>query len=264
MREMTLDEIKRTELDILKHVADFCDANGINYCLAYGTLIGAVRHKGFIPWDDDIDIWMSLEDYKKFIAEYKDEDFPLRCIENTTTFLQPFAKIVSVPTEITELASKNYTGAGVYIDIFVLTNTSGNSCFRKIEQGILKAIAFQHSIATFELTKKDRPLWKRVIIHIAQLTAKIFNTQVCVKLMWAVTNFFASENSEYMFCLPDCKCLYKKAWFKNFAETDFEGMKFKIPAEYDKILTHIYGDYMTLPPVEQRVSNHSFAAYWKD
>ncbi len=263
MREMTLDEIKQTELDILKHVADFCDANGINYCLAYGTLIGAVRHKGFIPWDDDIDIWMSNEDYKRFMAMYKDEQYPFYCIENNPTYLLPFGKVVDERTRIFEKEAATYKGSGVYVDIFPLISCPENNFFRAVEGFILRLVRFQHAVSTFRIDKTQKSMYKKIMYSLAGITGKVFNTQRCVKFMLAVANAFALDSSDNLTAIQS-QHIYHKSNFERFILCDFERAQFKIPAEYDKILIHIYGDYMTLPPKEQQVSNHSFVAYWKE
>ena len=123
MKRISFEEAKRVELDILLHVAKFCDEHGLRYFLAYGTLIGAVRHKGFIPWDDDIDIQMPREDYEKLLELYPkentDEKYFLLAPEMKGAH-HPYAKIIDTRTVKKELGAKKNNPLGVDIDVFPL------------------------------------------------------------------------------------------------------------------------------------------------
>ena len=123
MREIGFSEIKRVALDILKDVAHFCDTHDIRYVLAYGTMLGAVRHKGFIPWDDDIDIMMPRDDYNRFIKLYNDHNprYQVYSIENDDSYTYTMAKVFDQETVmIDNTLWRNFDKAGVFIDIFPL------------------------------------------------------------------------------------------------------------------------------------------------
>ena len=122
MRKITLDESKRIQLDILQSIHDFCIANNLKYSICGGTLIGAVRHKGFIPWDDDIDIFMLREDYNKFIHDYKDLSgiYILHSLENDESYSYPYAKVEDVRTYIEEDVTAG--NIGIAVDVFPVDN----------------------------------------------------------------------------------------------------------------------------------------------
>ena len=120
-RKIDVDELKRIQLDILKQVDKFCRNNDITYYLAYGSLLGAVRHKGYIPWDDDIDIVMPRPDYERFKDEFNasEKNYKVRDYEIDNTFLYPSSKVEFVKSELKEFV-KHPSKLGVNIDIFVL------------------------------------------------------------------------------------------------------------------------------------------------
>ena len=127
MQELTLSEIQKYSLEVLLHIHDFCVAHNIDYTLAYGTLIGAVRHKGFIPWDDDIDIIMTRENFDRFVREYQsDENFMLVSPNDSKSFIA-FARVCDMKNTqiVTRIPWSKYT-TGVWVDIFPMDSISDN------------------------------------------------------------------------------------------------------------------------------------------
>ena len=122
MKKITPEEIKKIQLDLLIQFAEFCKKNNLYYCLAYGTLLGAIRHKGFIPWDDDIDVIMPRPDYEKFcklVAEKK----IATSLQNNSTY--PFVKIIDTRTLVRERFAQKEE-VGIWIDVFVLDGNFNN------------------------------------------------------------------------------------------------------------------------------------------
>ena len=126
MKKITIEEAKKIELDILSYIDDFCQKNNIEYFINYGTLIGAVRHKGFIPWDDDIDISMTRENYDKFIEYYKNDKskYKLLALETNKHYFNNFAKIVDSTTRIDNTRIYKSYPSGIFIDIFPMDSFS--------------------------------------------------------------------------------------------------------------------------------------------
>lgn len=118
-KNIEVEELKRIQTDILNFVDGFCKKNGLRYWLAYGTLLGAVRHKGYIPWDDDIDILMFREDYEKFVTTFKDERYKVFATEVNAKYPYPFAKVGDTATYFEE-EIKDAIDTGVNIDVFPL------------------------------------------------------------------------------------------------------------------------------------------------
>ncbi|MGN1420915.1 MAG: phosphorylcholine transferase LicD [Eubacterium sp.] len=268
-REMTLDEIKETELNILKRFDQICRDNGLEYSLAFGTMLGAVRHKGFIPWDDDIDVLMKRSDYEKLMKlKYEDEKYEIKSYRYSKNYFYPFSKMVDKSTYIFEdwRAEKDM---GVYIDIFPLDYVNVQGTEEEIKQKLEKikisadrwdTIAYMmghkmmhHKAFSLRFITKflfrliTFPFRKSIIRHADLLNAKEKNGNYCAMLLQlgAVQPFIKSDS------------------FENTVYLDFEDFKAPVYAGYDYILTKQYGDYMTPPPPEKQNSIHWFKAYRK-
>ena len=263
MREIGLDEAKQIELDILKEIADFCDKNNLTYYITYGTLIGAIRHKGFIPWDDDVDIQMPREDYEKFIKIFKHE-YLSAVVPGTPLSKHPIVKVINTRTVKIETVFNYPNGyLGVDVDIFPIDGTPSDEAeFKKWYDELMKNFK-KLSIAG----EKLRGSFKH---RIKMLVLKAFtrSTKHYLKKIDELHSRYSYSDSEFVGSIA---CLYNspknrvpKSCFENTVDVEFEGIKFKAPAEYDYVLRSIYGDYMQLPPEEKRVTHHSNKMYWKE
>lgn len=263
MRKLTLNELKETQICILTHVADFCEQNEIQYWIDSGTLLGAIRHKGYIPWDDDIDIGMLRADYDKFSKLFNSSDSQYRfvCLENTPKFYLPHGKVCDMNTILYE-PDENGEKLAVNIDIFVYDNAPDDEVelkkmydkrdfWRKIywmqnnyidkNGNIVKVILKYLRRAIYRLRYKNRNPVEEMI----QNSKKYMMSQTK-----RVGNFTA-------FTRMSCD----KSVFSSFIDVEFEGKKYKAPVGYDEWLRSFYGDYMKLPPEEKRISHHKFVAY---
>lgn len=255
MQEIELEERKVISLEILSQIDDICKQNDIRYYLAYGSLIGAVRHKGFIPWDDDIDIWMEYEDYKKFEAVASDlNGYYLLKAFDSANWGRPFGKLCKSNTLIVdELGSKSIK-RGIAVDIFPLFKCSKGDVDKLVEltKMIDRTFRYEHGYVKSTL--------KRLVLGMYGLVGKT-NKHYCKKLL----KFASGLNGEMYFAPSPYqnKDIHEKTSFAS-ERLSFEGYDFCAPAGYDKILTAIYGDYMTPPPESARVSNHNVKAYRTD
>lgn len=250
MRRMSLDEIHSVQSNILKRFRDFCDDNGLRYWLAGGTMLGAVRHKGFIPWDDDVDVYMPEPDYIKFMQLFRDDsDYELINYSKDKNYGFYFAKLTKKNTRICHGGYALHYIMGVYIDIFPLVG------FPSDEDGIRKQWHNHH------LLMAEWYWYQNMVDLVGEENMPIKRDEILQRL----TNpeFDDSE------MIGSVSVILQKEWnspYKDFAETveaDFEGEKYKIPKGYDKHLSLRYGDYMTLPPVEKRAV-HSFPMFIKE
>lgn len=268
MQKMTMEECKRVELEILIDVAKFCDEHGIEYLLAYGTMLGAVRHKGFIPWDDDIDIYMTRADRNKFLELFTGEAKPkhLEAIgPHDVRSKNTFTKVIDTRTYKAE-ADYTYPDGelGVDIDIFTLDGQPDDDSeferwFSKLER--LYTLDFFMTLGKFKTLK-------RKLAAVAIFPIKIFYPRKKLRLkIDKLHEKYPYETSKYAGATDGicCRRLDRapKECFDEYIWADFEGHKFKMAKGYDAIMTKMYGDYMQLPPEEERWV-HGSTSYWKD
>ena len=262
MKEIKSDELKRIQLKILNEIDIFCKKNHYNYYLAGGTLIGAIRHKGYIPWDDDIDIFMKRNDYEKFVKEFKTENTNIISIENNSKYYLPFAKAISNKTILKEeVASK--VEMGVYVDIFPLDKIPSE----KIDSFYKKQKILINFLNLKNIKMKKRAFWKNIVVIIGKTVLLPFSKKSLIKMINKRAKKFSNTKCDKIGNLIWLMYGKKDIWDINaFDETTsvkFENIDAMIPKGYDHILKTTYGDYMKLPPVEQRQAHHSFQAWWK-
>lgn len=274
MKEIGIEKLKQIQLEILDVVTKFCDERGINYWLHAGTLLGAVRHKGYIPWDDDIDLGMLRPDYDRFMKEFNgfSPRYEFHCIENDPEFDFEFGKVLDNETVLHEPFG-SLMDLAVNVDIFPIDNAPDDE---KTVQDIYKENHSYHVAANILRKGVLGPVPGNIV------------RKICVRgyrLLWMVAHFFpprsarffylrkiaenakryANENTERVgdFC-GGTRITCKREILSNLIELEFEGKMYKAPVGYDEWLTLLYGDYMTPPPPEKRTSGHSLKAYWKD
>ena len=273
MEELTTEEIQIISLDLMKDIHNYCVNNNIRYTLAYGTLIGAVRHKGFIPWDDDIDIWMPRPDYEKFCKSYQSESgFKLLSPYKNDNYFY-FAKVYDDQHSRVEMKWLHRDGdIGVWIDVYPIDGISDdNDVFLEDYSQIRKTISRINSIR-FEKTlyrnscgfsafrRMLRLLTKRVLYGSINGLRKKFVTQ-CKAYGFGKTNKCSSLCcvSAYEKNKPEC---FFTSDFLEYELADFETERFYITKGYDHILKSIYGDYMKIPPESERQSHQNIGNHF--
>lgn len=258
--DLSLRDAQMLMVDILQDVHNLCEKYGIKYFLDAGTLIGAVRHKGFIPWDDDVDIGMPREDYNKFL-EIAKKELP------DHLFLQTFETdkyydVYPVPCKVRynntifleEHAKENHNmHNGVYIDVFPYDSLPKYNFIYKIQRGL------SYNILKSFKRLRDMPeklsFKNKLTFTFYKLVTKIFPYKRREKFF----NYLIKWNdpkSKYMGYGVDTfwsEYVYKKEDYFDLAKLEFEGKYFYGPKNYDAILTQLYGDYMTMPKEEDRV-----------
>lgn len=267
MKQLSGKEIKEIQLDILKSIHDFCTERSMRYSLAYGTLIGAVRHKGYIPWDDDIDVMMPRPDYERFISEYSgyNSKYNVQTYINDGSYFLAFAKVYDNRTEQIIFPTKT----GVFVDVFPIDGIPESIAERDIYiksklQLIFKNILYTCKNNAFRPGNKIFNATKYIVKRIMYPSRK----QAIIKLdiLWK-SNLF--DSSKYVGVIVDVDALehcgqVRREVFEKYTTAPFEGMEFKIIENYDEFLSSQYGDYMQLPPEEERVPGHAAPVYWKE
>jgi len=252
--DKTLKKLHQVELEILDEFVRICDKYKLNYSLMAGTMLGAVRHAGFIPWDDDIDVCMLRSDYEKFLDVAKDEldkKYYLDCFKYNKDYYLSFAKIKKNQTIFDEIPHLN-NHKGIFIDIFPIDNVSDIKKSHTIA-GIIKIINDTIFVKLKIRKLKDTryPLIVRFV--------KILSIQKLMKIKEKMVKKNKDNNSPYLACFFSLydfnKELLEREAFLPTKKIKFENKEYQIINGYDNYLKNIYGDYMKLPPKEKRV-NH--------
>lgn len=273
LKAISQQEHKRIMLEMMIEFADFCDKNNLTYYLDAGTLIGAVRHKGFIPWDDDVDLNMPQPDYDRlcelvkptggYINDHIAVDFP----DNT---LYPYLKITDKRTLLIEFPDTNPMKVNVYMDLFPKYGIAKRSVSAKMLCKISELLGLIHWVNKYSVDAWQRPsqnLFKKAAAKIIKaLTINpSWAANVQNRLMHAYARRHPLETCEFVTTLTNGEYhkLAPRNCFEGYTLLEFEGHMFKAPADFDTYLRCLYpGDYMQLPPENKRI-HHNIEVYWK-
>lgn len=254
MKEITLEERKQIQLRMLIEIDAFCRKHNIRYSLAYGTLIGAIRHKGFIPWDDDVDIMMPLPDMLRFKELFKSETMCYCDVDTDKRYKYAFSRIANTQTyNKNGLISTSY---GICIDLYPvlglpLSIEGIEQFFKKGERELNRRLRI---IRLVDLVKRVLPVTYVNGFNEAMKRYRDFLFQY----PYERTKYFFTNGGEL-----EMRNVHEFDLFEECTEVLFEGHKFMSIARYDDYLRHFYGDYMQLPPEDQRVPYHGGHYYWK-
>jgi lipopolysaccharide cholinephosphotransferase len=254
----SLAEIQNNILQNFYTLHQFCERNGIRYYVIGGTLIGAVRHGGFIPWDDDVDIGMPRPDYEKFleISDQFEGRYKICHAGNDKDYIYQFSKSCDTQTTVTEAIMKEFT-CGVWVDIFPLDGTFTSQLLRKIHFNVVKMLVILCSIKSGAFPTPKNSIKRKIkwLIHkIIPISLSMFNL-----LITTVLTIKKFDNADYIGNFVGAwgyKEIFKKELFDKVIKHKFEKFQVNAPAGYDKYLKGIYGDYMIPPPPEKRNSHH--------
>ena len=261
----SLEEVKSIRLDLLIKFHQFCHDNKIHYSLAYGTLLGAIRHKGYIPWDDDIDVMMLREDYVKFENRFPHNDvqYDFITLRRSNKWNRPYGKFYNRNTLEIENANNN-VGIGIGIDVFPIDDVPDNEQEFKFFRN-KRLIFVQASSIKCILLSKERSLLKNLFVLVGHIVLLPFSHR---RIAMIIDRYANSNNGKgYSRVFRSCDAVkvkesFPKSFFKSYVDVVFEGYHLKAICSYDEYLRSCYGTYMQLPPEDKRISTHHFEAYW--
>lgn len=247
LKEVTIEESKRIQIDILNYIREICEKNGLKYYLAYGTLLGAVRHKGFIPWDDDIDIYMPVKDiYCLYDILRNEKKYEMAMPAKSEGYFYFYPRIIDKRTVLNIVDFPLLIKSGISIDIFPLVALGDNldQAREKMDCAVEEQKYIKHMISlrtsTEEIQKRLEQFWTE------KLDVDYLATKYC-------GNIFGPYGERE---------ILESHIFKNIVPLQFEDDNFYGPKEYDSYLRAIYGNYLEYPPEDKRVSSHIWTGYW--
>ena len=253
-----IEKLRVVEIEILDKFVEVCLKNNIHYSLAYGTLIGAVRHHGFIPWDDDIDILMLRKDYERFIEAWYNEnitDYYIQNYKTDITYTNNFMKIRKDHTTFIEEKSdrNNKKNRGIFIDIFPL-DVVPKGKIKRVYHFIICAINLLYSRGYTSKSSKLLMIIERALLMLpnsAKVKIRLWTEEQ--KQKWNGLRGELCNSST----IEESKIFFPEDMMDDFTLLDFNGKKYSSMKKYDEFLCQFYGDYMKLPPVEQRIWQHN-------
>ena len=258
-----LKQIQKAELNILKEFIRICDKHNLRYYLVEGSLLGAVRHQGMIPWDDDIDVALFREDYERFLNIADQElrhPYILQQFSHTKGYIDYIAQIADTSTCIESPYRRQVERKPLWVDIFVIDGFPSGSLLQKLRKGQLlyrKLLMMWSNMEHYVVNRAKRPLYEKILIRVGDTlhTSNFLSTDRQLKKMdramracdAAKTSLTVNFMSEYKW-----RTVFPTDWYGEGRMVPFADFTARIPNRAEDILTSIYGDYMQLPPEDQR------------
>lgn len=258
---LTDSEVRELQLRLLDSIDEFCRTNGIRYSLSGGTMIGAVRHKGFIPWDDDIDLFMCRSDYDRFLATFNGTCPHYETVDYLSDpgYALPFAKVMDMSTQLVEGGNKLFC-YGIYVDIFPVDGKPDTEEFAEFVEHYSKLRRRLHK--TTPLYRYTTSPLKFVKLFVRSLFNRgraraVKDIDECLRSFRLQDCKFGGEAG----INPGLNSHLPSDLYADYSTAEFEGRRYSCITRTHEYLSSIYGDYMTPPPLKQQKPKHSIRAY---
>ena len=271
---MAIEEMQAVSLEILKDISDICEERSFRYFLVYGTLIGAIRHNGFIPWDDDVDIMMPRPDYEKLVMYLKAHisEYPhLRMFNREECPEYPYM-ITRISDDRYKIVMENEKpyGMGIFVDIYPydgLGNTKKEALHYGLKGDRISSMCYQATRSHFAV-ENTKSIFRKIIKFPVFLLAKLCGKEFFQNQLEKLAEIKEFDTSEYIGCVVwlsgGDKDIFLRKWFDEYTMRRFEKYEFRVPKCYDEVLSHGYGDYMQLPAEKDRMGHHNYKVYKKE
>lgn len=258
------EEIQKYLLETVKVLSDFCENNNLRYYLSGGSLLGAVRHQGFIPWDDDIDIMMPRKDYEVLISEFDNNTYEIVDCQTNKYYGAPYARMWDKRT-VREWKNFDQISMGIYIDILPIDGYPNSEFLSVIRDYYLLYLRKWRTISLRKtITEKDRfKVLQKILKAINPHTANYYSCKANLigkKNSFETSSFVGVQSGTY----HQQKERNPKSIFDHTIYFQFEDIQLPGPAGYDEYLKHLFGNYMQLPPEDQRIGRHDQIVYLKE
>lgn len=267
MKQIDTAELKTLQMDVLSAVHRFCEEKNIRYTMSCGTMLGCARHKGYIPWDDDIDIYMLRGDYNKLIESFPETyegRYKFVTLERDSKWNRAYGKIFDTHTVVKERTSVAYE-LGINIDVFPIDNVPDDETEwqeydrrRRFLQNI-----YQMKVTTF---RSGRAFRKNLFLAMCKVLLLPFTSRCIAQYIQKFSTRFDQQDTRRVFeCCQGIhlKQPFKKSLFDNLTLMPFENREFMAFVDFDEYLTNGYGNWHQLPSKEKQVTHHAFLAWWK-
>lgn len=252
--DQELRDLQRVELSILREFVRVCDAHELRYYLAYGTLLGAIRHGGFIPWDDDIDVTMPRDDYNRFAklcASALQPGFEWLSYATEQHYPHWFGKVIKTDTVFRQARTERLSfPQSVYIDVFPLDGLADRPMVALIQRVLFRVCRLRLGVDV------KRTVAKRLLVQLIRLVPR----RSAILIIEAISRRFPIGTATRWICVGGPyghrRQSFERRWFGTGALLSFHDLRVVGPAAWDEYLTHVYGDYMTPPPLALRKTDH--------
>ena len=258
------DEVKKITFEILKFFDKFCEENELRYSLAYGTLLGAERHKGYIPWDDDIDVIMPRKDYEKLIklSDSWNGQYKFICTEKTMDYNMPFGKIVDTNTYVKNQGKVHIEDLGLFIDVFAADGI-GNTKLMSICRVLYMYWLTCHLLDTlFNGAEKYKGIRRFIQKKFDKLGCKKIYT--IMKKLTIRHDFYKTKYVVVFGESNHIRGIFRREIYSELEKIPFEGQMFSASKHRKKYLSAIYGNYMELPPKNKRIPTHNMDVWIRE
>jgi lipopolysaccharide cholinephosphotransferase len=263
--EEGLKQLQKIELENLKKIIEICEENNLRYFLIGGSLIGVIRHHGFIPWDDDVDIGLPRPDYNKFVKiakKYLPEHMDIKTLTSEPNYKCYFTRLINNRRKIYWEHGQYTAVIGVWTDVFPIDGLPTNPIHRKLHVfnvNLHKAL-YKFTQIDYVTTNKKRPIYEKVLIKFAMLThiGKLLSPEKTLQKLDWILQKYDYDKAQYVWNFSGCygkREIVPKYQLGGERKDTFEGLSVSIPEGAEDYLMNIYGDYMKLPPIEERTSH---------